>query len=151
MSLSFQILAFDELTTHQLYDYLRLRSEVFVVEQNCVYQDLDNLDQIAHHVLVYEFNKLIGCARIIPAGQAYKEISIGRVIVAKEQRKKDIGIELMKFCIEHVNKNFGPQTIVLSAQAHLQEFYKKHNFVAYGEIYLEDGIPHVHMIRQKQF
>lgn len=151
MSLSFQFLAFDKLTTHQLYDYLRLRSEVFVVEQNCVYQDLDNLDQIAHHVLVYEFKTLIGCARIIPAGQSYNEISIGRVIVAKEQRKKDIGIELMKFCIEQIDNYFGPQTIVLSAQAHLQEFYKKHNFVAVGEIYLEDGIPHIHMTRQKQF
>lgn len=149
MKYNFSFYDFNQLSTLQLYDYLQLRSEVFVVEQNCVYQDLDNLDKIAFHVLVYQGEKLIACARIIPAGITYNEISIGRVIVAGHERKKNIGIQLMNFCIDKITEQFGPQTIVLSAQAHLQEFYQKLGFEAQGEGYLEDGIPHIKMLRKK--
>ncbi len=148
MELQFSFKAFAELNPHELYAYLQLRSEVFVVEQNCVYQDLDDKDQASLHVFVRQENKLVACARIVPAHTSYPDISIGRVIVAEPYRKQQLGHELMRYCIEQIHSRFGPQKIVLSAQAHLQNFYKKHNFVPTGAIYLEDGIPHIHMIKQ---
>lgn len=148
MDLKFVFKSFDQLTLYELYTYLQLRSEVFVVEQNCVYQDLDNKDQVSFHVLVHDLDQLVACARIVPAGVGYPEISIGRVIVAKAYRKQQLGHDLLRYCIAQIEKHFDPQPIVLSAQAHLQDFYKKHNFVPDGAIYLEDGIPHVHMIKQ---
>ena len=149
MELQFSFKAFTELNPHELYAYLQLRSEVFVVEQNCVYQDLDDKDQASLHVFVRQENKLVACARIVPAHTSYPDISIGRVIVSEAYRKQQLGHELMRYCIEQIHSRFGPQKIVLSAQAHLQNFYKKHNFVPTGAIYLEDGIPHIHMIKQQ--
>jgi ElaA protein len=134
MDLKFSFKSFAVLNPFELYAYMQLRSEVFVVEQNCVYQDLDD--------------ELVACARIVPAGLAYPEISIGRVIVAEAYRKQQLGHELLRYCNAQIEKHYGPQPIVLSAQAHLQDFYKKHNFVPDGAIYLEDGIPHIHMIKQ---
>lgn len=147
MELQYSFKAFTELSPLELYAYLQLRSEVFVVEQNCVYQDLDDKDQQALHVFVHHHDKLVACARIVPAALAYPEISIGRVIVAEPYRKQQLGHELMRYCIAQIQSQFGPQKIVLSAQAHLQDFYKKHNFVPEGAIYLEDGIPHIHMTK----
>jgi len=135
------------LNPFELYAYLQLRSEVFVVEQNCVYQDLDDKDQQSLHVFIHHHDKLVACARIVPAALAYPEISIGRVIVAAPYRKKQLGHELMRLCVAQIHSHFGEQKIVLSAQAHLQDFYKKHNFVPEGATYLEDGIPHIHMIK----
>jgi ElaA protein len=149
MEFQFSLKAFTELNPFELYAYLQLRSEVFVVEQNCVYQDLDDKDQQSLHVFIHHHDKLVACARIVPAALAYPEISIGRVIVAATHRKQDLGHALMKYCIEAIEARFGQQKIVLSAQAHLQNFYKKHNFAPQGEIYLEDGIPHVYMERNK--
>jgi ElaA protein len=147
MELQFSFKAFAELNPFELYAYLQLRSEVFVVEQNCVYQDLDDKDLQALHVFVHHHDKLVACARIVPAALAYPEISIGRVIVAEPYRKQQLGHELMRYCIAQIQIHFGQQKIVLSAQAHLQDFYKKHNFVPEGATYLEDGIPHTHMIK----
>ena len=138
---------FHTLTSQQLYANLQLRSEVFVVEQNCVYQDLDNLDQNSLHVCIHDQDTLVACARIVPANEKYPDISIGRVIVAQSHRKQQLGHVLMQYAIAVIEEHFGAQKIVLSAQAHLQDFYKKHNFVPQGEIYLEDGIPHMHMER----
>ena len=148
MNLKFSFKSFAEFKPYELYAYLQLRNEVFVVEQNCVYQDLDDRDQLSLHVFVHHDDELVACARIVPAGLAYPEISIGRVIVAEPYRKQQLGHELMRFCVDEIHKCFGQQKIVLSAQAHLQDFYKKHNFVPDGAIYLEDGIPHIHMIKQ---
>lgn len=145
MELQFSFKAFTELNPFELYAYLQLRSEVFVVEQNCVYQDLDNLDQNSLHVFIHDKDTLVACARIVPANEKYPVISIGRVIVAATYRKQQLGHALMQYCISEIEKHYGPQKIVLSAQAHLQNFYKKHNFAPQGEIYLEDGIPHIHM------
>ncbi len=147
MEFQFSLKAFTELNPFELYAYLQLRSEVFVVEQNCVYQDLDDKDQQSLHVFVHHHDKLVACARIVPAALAYPEISIGRVIVAEPYRKLQLGHELMRFCVAQIHSHFGEQKIVLSAQAHLQDFYKKHNFVPEGATYLEDGIPHIHMIK----
>lgn len=146
--LDFQLKRFSDFTPFELYAYLQLRSEVFVVEQNCVYQDLDNKDQVSLHVLVHDLDQLVACARIVPAGVGYPEISIGRVIVAQAYRNKQLGHELLSFCISQIDSHFGTQPIVLSAQAHLQAFYKKHNFAPIGDTYLEDGIPHIHMTRK---
>jgi ElaA protein len=99
------------------------------------------------HVFIHHHDKLVACARIVPAALAYPEISIGRVIVAAPYRKKQLGHELMRLCVAQIHSHFGEQKIVLSAQAHLQDFYKKHNFVPEGATYLEDGIPHIHMIK----
>ena len=148
MNLKFSFKSFAEFNPFELYAYLQLRSEVFVVEQNCVYQDLDDRDQLSLHVFVHHDDELVACARIVPAGLAYPEISIGRVIVAEAYRKQQLGHELLRYCLAQIEKQYGPQPIVLSAQAHLQDFYKKHNFVPDGAIYLEDGIPHIHMIKQ---
>jgi ElaA protein len=147
MEFQFSLKAFTELNPFELYAYLQLRSEVFVVEQNCVYQDLDDKDQQSLHVFIHHHDKLVACARIVPAALAYPEISIGRVIVAAPYRKKQLGHELMRLCVAQIHSHFGEQKIVLSAQAHLQDFYKKHNFVPEGATYLEDGIPHIHMIK----
>ena len=147
MNLKSSTHTFQTLTPQQLYAYLHLRSEVFVVEQNCVYQDLDNLDQDSLHVFIHDQDTLVACARIVPANEKYPVISIGRVIVAAAYRKQQLGHALMQYCIAEIYKHYGPQKIVLSAQAHLQNFYKKYNFTPQGEIYLEDGIPHIHMER----
>jgi ElaA protein len=149
MRFQFTTLSFQAFTPQQLYAYLQLRSEVFVVEQNCVYQDLDNLDQESLHLLVYDAHLLVACARIVAANEKYPNISIGRVIVAATHRKQDLGHALMRQCIKVIEERFGTQKIVLSAQAHLQNFYKKHNFAPQGAIYLEDGIPHIHMERMQ--
>lgn len=147
MELKFSTRTFAELNPFELYAYLQLRSEVFVVEQNCVYQDLDNKDQASYHVFAAHLDRLVACARIVPSGVVYPEISIGRVIVAPAYRHQQIGHQLMSYCISQIERRFGAQPIVLSAQAHLQEFYKIHNFAPIGDTYLEDGIPHIHMIR----
>ncbi|MFM6945593.1 MAG: GNAT family N-acetyltransferase [Flavobacteriales bacterium] len=149
MKLDFQYKAFSEFSPIELYNYLQLRSEVFVVEQNCVYQDLDGQDLHAQHVLAHSNEQLIACARILPKDTNYPEISIGRVIVAPSFRGRNVGHALMKYCIEQIEIKYGKQIIVLSAQAHLQDFYKKHNFAAVGDVYLEDGIPHIKMKRKK--
>ena len=145
MKSPFQILPFQDFSVDLLYNYLQLRSEVFVVEQNCVYQDLDDKDQKALHVVCLEGQQLIACARILPAGIGHDAISIGRVIVKESFRKQAIGHRLMAYCLSEITDRFGPQQIVLSAQAHLEKFYETHQFRKCSEPYLEDGIPHILM------
>lgn len=139
-------LTFEELNTQQLYEILQLRSEVFVVEQNCVYQDMDGLDKKAFHVLGYKQDTLIAYARIFEAGIYFEEASIGRVIVKATSRNKDIGNELMKNSIEFIQGSLGFQNIRISAQQYLIRFYENLGFSCIGEGYLEDGIPHINMI-----
>lgn len=145
--MTFQSLNFSELKTQQLYDILQLRSEVFVVEQDCVYQDIDDYDQPAIHILAYDKEILVAYARILPAKTYFEELSIGRIIIKKSYRGQANGHELMAFCIKYIVKHFKPETIKLSAQQHLKSFYQKHGFQQRGDGYLEDGIPHVAMFR----
>ncbi|MEN9699647.1 MAG: hypothetical protein RLZZ301_845 [Bacteroidota bacterium] len=145
MKSPFQTLSFQDFSVELLYNYLQLRSEVFVVEQNCVYQDLDNKDQKALHVVYLEGEQLIACARILPAGIGYEHLSIGRVIVKKSHRHQQIAHQLMQFCHFEIQARFGAQVIVLSAQAHLEKFYEAHQFRTCSAPYLEDGIPHILM------
>jgi len=143
--MEFKALSFSELTTRQLYAILQLRSEVFVVEQDCVYQDIDDNDQVATHVVVYKDDVLVAYARILPPNTYFKETSIGRVIVRQNYRNQNYGHELMDFCIQHTRSQYPNETIKISAQQYLIRFYALHGFVAKGEGYLEDGIPHIAM------
>ena len=136
---------FSELDTEDLYQILRLRSEVFVVEQDCVYQDIDNKDQKAIHLYYKENNEIVAYTRIFKAGHYYENPCIGRVVVSKKNRGKDIGKKIMIDSIEYIKQNINGEKIELSAQKYLDKFYKDLGFYSKGEQYLEDGIPHQRM------
>ena len=137
---------FSELYTEDLYQILRLRSEVFVVEQDCVYQDIDNKDQNAIHLYCKENDKIVAYTRIFKAGYYYENPSIGRVVVSKKNRGKDIGKKIMIDSIEYIKQNIKGEKIELSAQKYLDKFYTDLGFYKIGEDYLEDGIPHQRML-----
>jgi ElaA protein len=137
---------FPELSIQELYDVLQLRSEVFVVEQNCVYQDIDGKDQKAVHVLGVKEGTLVAYTRIFKAGDYFKEAAIGRVVVKMTGRKLGYGHEIMKASVAAIYNNYKTKHIRLSAQTYLIDFYNKHGFVAEGDTYLEDGIPHINMV-----
>ena len=139
---------FSELNNEELYQILRLRTEVFVVEQNCVYQDLDNKDQKAIHIYYKENNEIVAYTRIFKSGDYYKNPSIGRVVVSKKNRGKELGKKIMIYSIEFIKKNIKGEKIELSAQKYLDKFYKELGFYKKGEDYLEDGIPHQRMIKE---
>ncbi len=141
--------SFDELTKEDLYQILRLRSEIFVVEQNCVYQDIDNHDQKALHLFFSINDVIIAYTRLFNAGDYYKEASIGRVLVAKNHRKKNLGHLLIERSKEAIAFHFNTSVIVVRAQLYLKDFYNSHNFNQKGEDYLEDGIPHIKMFLNK--
>lgn len=147
MSLQFEIKPFKKLSSEELYQILRLRSEVFVVEQNCVYQDIDGKDQKALHVIGGFEDKIVAYARIFNAGAYFDNASIGRVIVDANYRDRKWGHDLIKASISGISEYFGESQITISAQLYLQKFYESHGFVVIGETYLEDGIPHIEMLR----
>ena len=133
---------FKELTNTELYKILQLRSKIFVVEQNCVYNDLDNLDFEANHIICFLKKNIIGYSRII---DKKANIVIGRIIVEKKYRKKGIGEKLVKKSIRTAKRKIGKKSIIISAQKQWDSFYKKLNFKCTGKEYLEDGIPHQEM------
>ncbi len=137
---------FYELNIQELYQILRLRSEVFVVEQDCVYLDLDNKDQISVHVFQNEKDEIVAYTRIFKSGDYYKNPSIGRVVVSKRKRGKELGKQIMIYSIDYIKKNLKGDKIELSAQKYLDKFYKDLGFYKTGEEYLEDGIPHQRML-----
>ena len=134
---------FNELTVKELYDLLQLRSEVFVVEQDCVYQDIDGKDQTALHVLGIKNNKVVVYSRIFKPGEYFKEASIGRVVVAKTERQHKYGYDIMEASIKVVEEYFNTNSIKLSAQVYLKTFYNNLEFKEVGEEYLEYGWPHI--------
>ena len=137
---------FSELSTEEIYNILKLRSEVFVVEQNCVYQDIDEKDQKATHLFIEKNSEIIAYTRIFKKGDYYEENpSIGRVVVSKKERGKNLGKEIMKKSIYYIKENMDEKKIELSAQKYLDKFYKELQFYSEGEEYLEDGIPHQRM------
>ncbi|MDT0651165.1 GNAT family N-acetyltransferase, partial [Autumnicola edwardsiae] len=138
---------FQELTTEELYQILQLRSEIFVVEQNCVYQDIDGKDEQALHVMGTKEGKLVAYTRCFDKGFYFEETSIGRVLVKQNQRKNNYGHEIMEASIQAIRERFKTANIRLSAQQYLIEFYKSHGFSTTGEGYLEDGIPHIAMVK----
>jgi ElaA protein len=148
MSLRVVCKFFDQLTPAELYDLLRLRSEVFVVEQNCVFLDMDNKDQQCHHVLIYD-KILVAVSRLVPPGLSYREMSIGRVVNHSSARGTGIGKLLMKESLRHLSNIYGPAPVQIGAQFYLKRFYESFGFRQYGDVYDEDGIDHIHMIREK--
>jgi len=139
---------FDELTSDELYAILQLRNEVFIVEQNCVYNDIDGKDQPAWHLMANADDKLVAYTRILPPGVSYSDPAIGRVVTSSSKRRSGLGKELMKRSIEACEKFFGKTSISLSAQVYLQSFYESLGFIVVGEEYLDDGIPHFKMSRK---
>ena len=137
---------FVELTAAELYAILRLRSEVFVGEQNCVFLDMDNKDQYCHHLLGWRDGLLAGYSRIVPAGVSYAESSIGRIVSSPVLRGQGVGKELIQQSVHTLYRLHGKQPIRIGAQYYLLDFYRSFGFVQKGEIYLEDGIEHVEML-----
>jgi len=146
MNTSWSYKSFDTLTSAELYSILQLRNEVFVVEQNCAYQDCDDKDLKSYHFMGWIQNKLVAYTRLIPAGVAYDEISIGRVVTSPSVRGNKIGKELMQRSIEKLHELFGKSAIMIGAQLYLKRFYESLGFVQCSNIYLEDGIEHIKMI-----
>lgn len=142
----YQVQAFSDLTNQQVYHMLQLRSEVFVVEQTCIYQDMDNQDLEALHVLGIENERIRAYARILTQSKLTGEVSIGRVIVAPLLRGTGEGHRLMTYCMTYVQQHFNNPFVRISAQSHLVEFYAAHGFTSTGNNYLEDGIPHCEML-----
>lgn len=145
--LIFKIKRFNELSLNELYNLLQLRSEVFVVEQNCVYQDIDGKDEKALHVLGFYENEIVAYTRLFDKGYYFEEASIGRVVVSPKVRAKKWGHDLMKVSIETIETVFKTKQITISAQEYLKKFYETHQFVQTSEMYLEDDIPHIEMKR----
>jgi len=137
---------FNKLGPDELYAILRLRSEVFVVEQHCIFLDMDNKDQVSHHLMGWEENKLVAYARIVPAGISYVETSIGRIVNSPDARGRGIGKRLMRESIELVYSLHGKRVIRIGAQYYLRGFYESFGFEKASEIYLEDGIEHIEML-----
>jgi ElaA protein len=145
MPLTFKIKPFKELSLQELYNVLKLRTEVFVVEQECVYQDMDNKDQKALHLLGFYNDELVAYSRLFNVGDYFENASIGRVIVAQAYRDRKWGHELIRQGIEGIALHYKESKITISAQLHLQKFYERHGFKRTSDMYLEDNIPHIQM------
>jgi ElaA protein len=148
MNLSHRIKSFANLDVEELYELLRLRSVVFVVEQNCVFLDQDGKDKQSQHVLLYAGNKLAAYCRVVPPGMSYNEVSIGRVVTCPEFRGTGLGKKVMELGIQAVERFFGASDIRIGAQTYALPFYESLGFVAEGDTYDEDGIEHVEMLRK---
>ena len=135
----------EQLTINETHEIFALRSRVFVVEQNCVYQDIDDKDPKAVHVYGVYKNNIIAYTRLFNEGTYFKEASFGRAVVEKKHRGKGLGDQLMKETLVVMKSNWPNKKIKISAQAHLLGFYQKHGFTPKGKEYLEDGIPHISM------
>ena len=140
--MNWHIKKFDELSLNELYGILQLRSEVFVVEQDCVYQDLDDKDQVSCHLFLEDDGEIIAVSRIIPEGISYDEMSIGRVVVKKSHRGKGFSKAMMEKAIGYIINDLDKSKIRLSGQAYLEKFYTDLGFERVSDCYLEDGIDH---------
>ncbi|OXB01525.1 GNAT family N-acetyltransferase [Flavobacterium oncorhynchi] len=148
MELKWKIKPFEALNVNELYDLLKLRSEIFVVEQNCVYLDLDSKDKKALHLIGEYDNKIVAYVRLFDAGITFDNASIGRVVVDANYRDRKWGHDLMREAISAIKANFNKEKITIGAQLYLKKFYESHGFVQSSEMYLEDDIPHIEMIRE---
>lgn len=147
--MEFRTKKFKDLSLQELYRILQLRAEVFVVEQDCVYQDLDNKDQNSFHVIGWIDNQIEAYTRVIPPGDSYEGFaSIGRVITSMKVRKHGHGKDLVNYSIKLCNEQFPNHQIKIGAQTYLLKFYNDLGFESIGEEYLEDGIPHILMIHK---
>jgi ElaA protein len=147
MTLIHTVKPFNDLSANELYQILRLRSEVFVVEQNCVFLDQDNKDQYCYHVSLFSEGQLAAYSRLVPAGVSYAEVSIGRVVTSPAFRGTGLGRELMDLSIQSCEELYGKGDIRIGAQTYALPFYASLGFVSDGDVYDEDGIEHVEMVR----
>ncbi len=138
--------AFSKLSSTHIYDVLRLRQQVFVIEQNCIYDDIDNSDQKALHLLLYDKNELAGYLRIFEPGVKFKDTTIGRIVVSKKFRGRDIGKKIINHGIELAFQQFPSSSIRIEAQNALSNYYSKYGFISEGEVYVVDGIDHIQMV-----
>lgn len=148
MEIQWKIKPFENLSANELYDIMRLRSEIFVVEQNCVYLDLDGKDKVALHLFGEYEGKIVAYSRLFKAGISFDNASIGRVVVDANYRDRKWGHDLMREAIAGIKTHFGESKITIGAQLYLQKFYESHGFVQTSEMYLEDDIPHIEMKKE---
>lgn len=137
---------FDALTPHELYAILRLRIDVFVVEQNCPFHETDDKDQHCLHLMLWDGDVLAAYARLVPRGISYADMSIGRVVTARSHRGTGLGKVLMEEAMQLCLQHYGPGPIRISAQCYARPFYERLGFAATGEVYLEDDIEHIEMV-----
>ena len=142
-----EVKTFDQLSIQELYDILRLRSEIFVLEQDCVYQDIDNKDQQALHILGFDDGILVSYARCFEPGLYFEEAGIGRILVRENYRRMGYGHKITNAAIVATTEKYNADKIKISAQTYLVIFYERHGFKTTGERYWEDGIPHIAMVR----
>lgn len=150
MDIQWMLKKFEDLEPRELYAVMQLRNEVFVVEQNCVYQDADNKDPGCFHFMGWQEEKLVAYTRLLPPGLAYPEPSIGRVVSSPSVRGTGIGRALMQQSIQTVHKLFGPLPIRIGAQLYLLQFYASLGFQQTSDVYLEDNIEHVEMMLSRE-
>ena len=144
--IKWQCKAFNELTNEELYKILQLRNEVFIIEQNCPYQDCDNKDLKSYHLTAWKNDAIVAYSRIIPPGISYPTAaSIGRVLTSPTARRQNLGKQLMAQSLEHLYRFFGNVPVIIGAQLYLKTFYESFSFIEQGTIYLEDGIKHITM------
>ena len=148
MEIQWTIKSFENLSVNELYDILKLRSEIFVVEQNCVYLDLDGKDKQALHLFGEFKGKIVAYSRLFKPGITFDNASIGRVVVDANYRDRKWGHDLMREAIAGIKHHFGESQITIGAQLYLKKFYESHGFVQTSEMYLEDDIPHIEMKRE---
>lgn len=140
------ILPFSELSAKQMYDIAQLRQDVFIIEQNCIYADLDGMDNQANHLMIYEGNILLAYSRLFSVNLKHKNAtSIGRIIVHKSKRRTEVGPKLIKCSLDWCLENFPNTTVYIEAQAALKEYYRNFGFIEEGEVYSVDDIPHLKM------
>ncbi|OOR26959.1 GNAT family N-acetyltransferase [Bacillus wiedmannii] len=147
--MSWNLKKFDELTNIELYNLLKERTLVFVVEQNCPYPEVDGKDPFSYHLFKEDDGEIIAYLRIVPAGVSYQEISIGRVFVKKEYRGQGIAEELLKKGLDFIQNELKEKTVKIQAQDYLRKFYSSFGFQTISQTYLEDNIPHVDMLLQR--
>jgi ElaA protein len=147
MKFEHQVKSFQELSLEEFHDIVALRIQIFIIEQNCPYQEVDGKDKLAHHLFFKnEMDEIIAVTRILPQGISYEEVAIGRVVVHEEYRGTGLGNQLMADSMNFVRDKYGDVPVRLSAQKHLENYYGNHGFKSTGKEYLEDGIPHVEML-----
>lgn len=147
MKFEHQVKSFQELSLEEFHDIIALRIQIFIIEQNCPYQEVDGKDKLAHHLFFKnEMDEIIAVTRILPKGISYAEVAIGRVVVHEDYRGTGLGNQLMADSMNFVRDKYGEVPVRLSAQKHLENYYGNHGFKSTGKEYLEDGIPHVEML-----
>jgi ElaA protein len=148
MNIEWKIKRFEALSTQELYNLLQLRAEVFIVEQNCVYQDIDGKDEKALHLIGEDQGQIVAYARLFKPHDYFEQASIGRVVVKEHSRANKIGHILMREAIQVIKSHFDQRKITISAQLYLKKFYESHGFIQTSEMYLEDDIPHIEMKKE---